>query len=305
MTRDSSRPYRGGDDAIRLQAFTAEAVRRAGQTGFMHPGDVAHRIFSGLRRGDLPRQVRIWEDDDGISAWVMISPKHQGFDLQVRPDRRETDDPLERAALDWAEQRTIELMTELGSTPARTVTDAFEDDGRRIALLEECGWRRGVDPYVLTVRTLDDVPEVATPGYRIRTVHGIDEAEAVGAVHAASFGSTWDPGEYAAVMRTPTYDAERELVAENEAGELCGFTVMWFDHLNGVGLFEPVGVHRHHRRRGLGRALLAAGMERMRRAGLTHAMVAYETGNPASGPLYRAMGFVPTWTLWDYVKTVD
>ena len=105
-------------------------------------------------------------------------------------------------------------------------------------------------------------------------------------------------------MESPTYAAERELVVENERGELCGFTVTWYDHVNGVGLFEPVGVHPDHRRRGLGRALLADGMRRMRQAGLTAAMVAYEGHNPASGPLYRDMGFEPTWTLWDYVKPV-
>ena len=53
-----------------------------------------------------------------------------------------------------------------------------------------------------------------------------------------------------------------------------------------------------------GRALLAEGMRRMRSGGLERAMVLYGEANPASGPLYRAMGFVPTWTLLDYRKPV-
>ncbi len=105
-------------------------------------------------------------------------------------------------------------------------------------------------------------------------------------------------------MSTPGYAPDRELVAVAPEGSLAGFTVTWWDVRNGVGLFEPVGVHPAHRRRGLGRSLLAAGMARMRGGGLQRAMVLYEEQNPASGALYRGMGFVPTWTILDYHRPV-
>lgn len=79
---------------------------------------------------------------------------------------------------------------------------------------------------------------------------------------------------------------------------------MWFDHVSGIGLFEPVGTHPDHRRIGLGRALMAEGLRRMQDAGLTHGLVMYEGGNESSGPLYRGMGFSPTWRLLDYRKPV-
>ena len=82
----------------------------------------------------------------------------------------------------------------------------------------------------------------------------------------------------------------------------AAFTVTWHDTRNGTGLFEPVGTGAQYRRRGLGRALLARGMHLMRAAGLRTALVAYEEDNPASGALYRSMGFEPTWTLHDYRK---
>ena len=43
----------------------------------------------------------------------------------------------------------------------------------------------------------------------------------------------------------------------------------------------------------------------MRDAAMTTATVVYEESNPASGPLYRSMGFVPTWTRRDYRKPLS
>jgi ribosomal protein S18 acetylase RimI-like enzyme len=305
VTDRVARPFLYAEDVPRLQDFTAECIRAVGFRSYMHPGDVAHRIAGGLKNEVRGETVRVWEDELGIAAWVLVSPNHQGFDLQVRPDLRSSVvGGVEREALTWAEARTVELLTERGSAATEMIADAFEDDEVRIALLEDTGWQRGTEPYVITLRSLDVIPEEAAVGYTVRAVKGPEEADAVGELHAASFGSSWLPGQYARYMSAPGYAPERELVATSAAGDLCGFTVTWHDHVNGIGLFEPVGVHPDHRRKGLGRLLLAEGMHRMRAAGLTHGMVAYEGSNPASGALYRGIGFAPTWTMWDYTKPI-
>jgi ribosomal protein S18 acetylase RimI-like enzyme len=146
---------------------------------------------------------------------------------------------------------------------------------------------------------------VLSPGYVIRAAHGPAEAAALAGVHASSFGSKWTPEMYRELMGTPGYDPMRELVAIAPDGKFAAFTVMWFDTRNGTGLFEPVGTGSNYRRRGLGTALLAQGMHRMRSAGLHTAMVMYEASNPASGGLYRSVGFEPTWTILDYRKSLE
>ncbi len=301
----TDRAYAGYDDAGRLQRFTARAVAAAGQSGYLHVGDVVHRMYNGQRNENLADLVRIWEEDGQIAAWALVSPNHAGFEAQIRPDLRVTQPRLEQTVIEYGECRTREILGRRGSTAGEIYVDAFADDAIRIGHLDRLGWRLGSDTYVLTDRFLADIPEVATaPGYTIRAVQGPEEAEAVGEVHAASFGSTWLPGQYRTLMSTPGYAAERELLAVAPDGSLAGFTVTWWDELNGVGLFEPVGVHPAHRRRGLGRSLLAAGMLHMRDGGLQRALVLYEGENPASGALYRGMGFVPAWRILDYRKPV-
>jgi len=302
----TDRSYEGPDDVARLQRFTSACIAAAGHSGYLHPGEVPHWMFNGQRNEDLTRLVRIWEAEGEIVAWVLVSPRHAGFEAQVAPQVRIERPSLERNALLWGEMRTRAVLAERGATTGGMVVDAFEDDAVRTRHLVDLGWRPGDESLVLTMASLAGAPMVEPPdGYVIRTVAGVEEAEAVAAVHSAAFGSVWLPGQYRAAMESPGYDPGRELVAVAPDGTFAGFAVMWHDHTNGIGLFEPVGVHPAHRRIGLGRAVLAAGLAHMRRSGMTTASVMYEPANPASGPLYRSLGFVDTWTLFHYRKPLS
>lgn len=68
----------------------------------------------------------------------------------------------------------------------------------------------------------------------------------------------------------------------------CG---IWFDPLNGVGLFEPVGTHPDFQGKGLGKAVMAEGMRRMKAAGMRRAVVGFDPSNAAALALYTSMGF--------------
>jgi hypothetical protein len=48
---------------------------------------------------------------------------------------------------------------------------------------------------------------------------------------------------YRKVMASPGYAPEREWVIESPDGSYVAFTIIWTDHLNRTGLFEPVGTH--------------------------------------------------------------
>ena len=106
-------------------------------------------------------------------------------------------------------------------------------------------------------------------------------------------------------MQTPGYDAERELVAEAPDGRLAGFTVTWHDERNGVGYFEPVGVHADFHRRGVGTLLLAAGMARMAEHGLDQATVMHELDDERSSTFYRNNGFEPISTVTRWERSVE
>lgn len=300
-----SRRYRDGEDVALLQSFNAAAIAETGGCGFIHPGDVAHRLFNGNKLFDPAEVLTIWETNGRVDAWVLVSPRHAGYDAQVRPDLRSP--VFEREVLEYAESETRNVMCRHGIKGDRFDGEAYRCDTARVALLIEMGWMAdGEPPWVLNRVRLSELADPEVPdGYTIRAVRGIEEAAALSEVHAGSFGSTWTPEMYAKVMQLPGYAAEREFVAEASNGALVAFTVTWHDHLNRTGLFEPVGTHSDYRRRGLGKALLLFAMRAMAAGGMEYATVVNEGSNDASRALYGSVGFTPWYLLDGYTKPIS
>jgi len=302
------RAYDGPQDVTRLQAFTARQIRAYGRVGLMHPGDIPHRIFNALRRDDPDRLVHLWEDARGdIVAWTLLDPDGAGFDLQICSAVREVEPDLERKLIVWSEEELLEQMTSRESTAPHIETEAFVEDVPRTTLLAKMGWvALEVEAITLSRRLLVGLrsPELP-PGYRLRRVRGVEEAGSVSALHSAAFGSSWTPDMYRRVMESPGYEADREIVVEASDGTLAAFCIIWPDELNRIGLFEPVAVHPDHRRRGLGRAVMRAGMQAMIGWGMEWAEVMYEVTNPGADPLYRGEGFEPLWKVTLYRKPVS
>ncbi|MBX3010247.1 MAG: GNAT family N-acetyltransferase [Caldilineaceae bacterium] len=298
------RSYQGAADVALLQAFNAAAFAQTNGCGYLHPGDIPHRLFNGNKYYDPAALLTIWEDAAGVAAWILVAPRSRSFDAQVRPAAR--GGALERAVLQFAEARTLALMQQYTIADKPLSSEAYQCDITRVGLLQELGWMKEDEPpWVLNRATLVDLPEPVLPaGYTIRAARGSEEAGALAAVHAAAFGSTWTPELYGQVMASPGYAAEREFVVEAADGTLAAFTVTWHDPLNRTGLFEPVGTHPHHQRRGLGKALLLTVMRQMAAAGLTHALVVNDGTNVASRNLYRACGFQPWYRLDNFTKPV-
>jgi ribosomal protein S18 acetylase RimI-like enzyme/heme-degrading monooxygenase HmoA len=299
------RPYERDDDLGLLQTFNAESIALTGGCGYVHPGDIAHRLFNGNKYFDPGEVMTIWEDQSGVAAWVLVGPRHRGYDAQVRPDLR--GEEFEREVLEYAGTRTAELMRRHGIASDRMLGDAFRCDLVRIQLLTELGWEHdGGAPYVVNRARIADLSAPVIPdGYSIRPVAGVEEAAAVAAVHAAAFpGAGWTADLYRHVMESPGYDPGRELVAETDNGALAAFAVTWHDDLNRTGLLEAVGTHPDHRHRGLGRAVVQFAAHHLAAAGMEFATVANFESNAASAALYRSAGFEPWHVLDGYEKAI-
>ncbi len=275
-------PYRGHDDVVAMQGFTAQLVSVDPFAANLHPGDIPH-FYSGLREHDLGELVRVWRRDGEIVAWAAVYPEQHVMDFLHHPKDREAAD----AAVEWA----IQTYADQGGS-GDLETEAAEGDASRQHLLSQHGFAESGNPYVVTRRPLSDqVPDISSPGYTVRAVTGLHEAAALAEVHNHSFRRQWTEESYRRRMQAPDYEPERELVVEAADGSLAAFCVIWFDDVNAVGLFEPVGVHDAHRRRGLGKAVMAEGLRRMAAAGMTAAEVVYEEGNQGAKALYTSMGF--------------
>ncbi|NQV04991.1 GNAT family N-acetyltransferase [bacterium] len=299
------RTYEGETDVGLLQAFNAAAIAATGGCGYVHPGDIPHRLFNGNKLFEPAEVMTVWEDRVGVAAWVLVGPRHRSYDAQVRPDMR--GGVFEREVLEYADTRTAELMRLHGIESNQMLGDAFRCDLTRIGLLAEMGWESdGEPPYVINrARIADLAPPMIPDGYSIRPVAGVEEAAAVADLHSAAFpGAGWTPELYRQVMESPGYDPGRELVAEAADGELAAFAVTWYDNLNRTGLLEAVGTHRDHQQRGLGKAVVRFAARHMADAGMEFVIVANEGSNAASEALYRSAGFKPWHLLDGYVKAI-
>jgi GNAT superfamily N-acetyltransferase len=105
---------------------------------------------------------------------------------------------------------------------------------------------------------------------------------------------------YRNVQRVPLYRRDLDLVIVARDGELAAFCTVWFDDVTRTAVFEPVGTHPGHQRRGLGKAVMAEGLRRAEKLGATLATVSsYGMGAHA---LYDSMGFTEFDLLEPWIK---
>jgi ribosomal protein S18 acetylase RimI-like enzyme len=96
----------------------------------------------------------------------------------------------------------------------------------------------------------------------------------------------------------PLYDQALDLAVETADGRAAGYSLHWFDPTTKVGLVEPVRVEDEFQRRGLARALLSAGIDRLVARGAQRVKISYETD--AAAALYHGVGFRRTSTATWY-----
>jgi mycothiol synthase len=230
------------------------------------------------------------------------------FDCQVLPEVEWSG--IETEALAWAEMRLIELCQgDAQKWGEILVSGARQDDARRIAFLEQHGFRySGEFAEVNMLRSLDEpIPESTLPsGCQVRAVR-------VGEIsnRAAAQREVWHPwtvGEvsdkdYARLMQLPGYHRDLDVVAVTPEGIIAAYVNGWIDPVNRIGDFGPVGALPAYRRQGLTRAALLEGLRRMRAHGMNRVCISTGVSNTPALRLYESIGFKIVNRYLDYVKT--
>jgi GNAT superfamily N-acetyltransferase len=141
-----------------------------------------------------------------------------------------------------------------------------------------------------TVRALGDESELPARSWLSWKVFHPDEPD------EKYQGWEW----YKNVQRIPLYNQDLDIVAVAPDGELAAFCTVWFDSITQTAVFEPVGTHPNHQRRGLGKAVMTEGLCRAQALGATLATVSsYSEGAHA---LYESMGFIEFDLLEPWIK---
>ena len=136
---------------------------------------------------------------------------------------------------------------------------------------------------------------VVPDGITLRHLRGEREADTRAAAARRAFKSDMEPDahteRYRQFMRSPAYDADRDIVAVTDDGRVAAFTVYWVDQELSLAQFEPVGTDPDFQRRGLARALFAHVLTRLEAQGIEHARVMTNGDNDAAVATYAACGF--------------
>jgi GNAT superfamily N-acetyltransferase len=179
------------------------------------------------------------------------------------------------------EERT-RIVRELLSAFPDVRVEVSRQEIALVGTLAAAGFREVGGPWFVQLwRDLSDTTDVERhglpPGYRIRSVDPSDrdDVSARVEVHRRAWaparvkgllglevtgdepGSSYSVDKHTAVIATPTYRPELDLVAVAPDGTLAAYALGWLDERSHSLLFEPVGTDPAHSGRGLARALCA------------------------------------------------
>ena len=245
------------------------------------------------------RDAAFWEDSDGqivgFAAWqyywavldFFLLPGHEAQSVEVD-------------LFAWADRRFHERDEERGQ-PLSYWVEFRDDDRERQQVIERHGFLdEGGDRYVLLQHELATLPPVPTllDGFTLRPLAGEQEVAAYTEIHRAAFESmSMTPEWRARTLRMPTYRPELDLVISAPDGSLAGFCVGWFDPTRNIAQIEPIGVHPHFHKLGLGRILLLEMLHRFKDHGANSAIVETNVDRTPARHSYESVGFKQIHTI--------
>jgi ribosomal protein S18 acetylase RimI-like enzyme len=237
------------------------------------------------RPSDAIDQI-FWIDDEGPVAGAVLTDWNRvwGCDPIVVPGVSTVTIPTA-----WA--RALEAIDALGLEAVEVL--ARDDDLELRSLLAGAGFVADDERSGITWMNAQDRPNVAAlpEGFAL-----VDRDQATTRPHPMRRRSA--EGVETRLIQCSLYDPGLDLAVEAAGGDVAGYALFWFDPTTEVGMVEPMRVEDAYQRRGLARAMLSAGLDRLAKRGARRLKVGYAT-DVARG-LYVGAGFRVTSTTRSY-----
>lgn len=247
--------------------------------------------------------VTLWECSGQIVAVLNPDSTGEAF-FQIHPGFHNEVSTLEM--IDVAESK-LAKTNDAGKTELIMWVNAADQQTKDFFTERGYAVSRFKPEYMRCRPLTQPVPDTVAPaGYTVRALGDEDELPARSWLSWKAFHPD-EPDEkyegwdwYKNIQRVPLYRRDLDIVAVAEDGELAAFCTVWFDDVTRTAVFEPVGTHPNHQKRGLGKAVMSEGLRRAQRLGATLATVSsYSEGAHA---LYHSMGFTEFDILEPWIK---
>ena len=300
-------PYQTEDDYWRIREFLREVSLHNNRHDFSWSllrwdywrWHVNENIFH-MKFEDV---VTLWELNGQIAAVLNPDGDNEAF-FQIHPAFQ---DQVSMSEMLGVAEAKLSKTKDDGKKELIVWVNAADDSTK--GLFTERGYVRSkfLAEHMRRRFFSDPIPDSAPKsGYSVRALGDEDELPARSWLSWKVFhpdepddkyqGWEW----YKNVQRVPLYRRDLDIVAVAEDGELAAFCTVWFDDVTRTAVFEPVGTHPNHQKRGLGKAVMSEGLRRAQRLGATLATVSsYGT---AAHALYDSMGFTEFDLLEPWIK---
>lgn len=253
-------------------------------------------LQEAMARPSIREKTRLWINVLGhLAAFAFVLEPYNNLVFEVAP---EIELEIENELVAWGIKCTTR-SSELDAEDSLD-TNCREDDLRRVALLGRQGFRQLELNTLQMARKLDQpISPVQLPeGYRIRSIKGEQEVDAIVALHRSAFGtSNMTREERLAIMRTPHYDPALDLIVitpDNRFAAYCTCSILAAENNRSgmmIGHTDPVAVHPDFQRQGLARALLLKGAQLLKDCGMDMAMLSTGSDNLAMQRAAKSAGF--------------
>lgn len=271
-------------------SLATELLQRARLTdataGVWEAADL-HWWWRTPRRSDAVDDL-FWVDDRGPVAGVVMTDWNRAWACDAITIPGVSPVPL---ATVW--DRALEVIEGLGLEKVEVL--ARDDELELLGLLSGAGFVADGDGGGTTWMDASDRPDVTglPEGFVL-----VDRAEPKLRAHPMRRRN----GENveARLQQCSLYDPALDLAVEAADGQTVGYALFWFDPVTAVGLVKPMRVEDPYQRRGLARAMLSEGIERLARRGARRVKVGYDTD--VARALYVGAGFRVTSTETSYSR---
>lgn len=316
LTLDDAPPIPGlrfrrasmSDEDFETLAGITAASSRADESAFLPSAQNLREEFDDLGRSDPAKDLVIAEVDGQPVADAGIDRVTRAgvpvFEIWGHVDptwrRRGIGRALLRENLRRAQERAA---AELAGTPFEARVYVGEPEVGHQRLVADAGFEPIRWYFTMRRPNLDDIPDTPLPaGLEFRAITA-DQHRAIWDADNEAFQDHWqarepEEGDFTSLFAKADLDMSLWAVAW-DGDDIAGVVQPWIwkDENRELGVqrgwIEHVSVRRPWRRRGLGRALTAEGLRRLRAAGMTEAMLGVDAENPTGAlGVYESLGFV-------------
>jgi mycothiol synthase len=285
MTTISNRLYEGEKD-FQTMLDLLNKIRPAS-----HASDypVKVDIEENLAVEEVRANVRLWFDGSQPIGWAYVDTLHN---LYWELEKSYTDS-LGAEIVAWGVDCTRSGKNLAAGETSTLDASCREDYKERLDFLSQHGFCQTEVVTVHMQRNLSEsIPEFELPqGFQIRSVKGIEEAEAIASTHRAALDSDYMTTENRLViMNSSEYDPSLDLVVVAPDGTIAAYCTCSVKP-SGQGYTDPVAVHPNYQRKGLAKALLLKGMQMLKERGTKSAHLGTSGENITMQKSAESVGF--------------